>query len=283
MNNCSKIALGSVQFGMRYGISNKTGQTPADQVSDILSLAQKFGVFMIDTASSYGNAEEILGMNNLSEFKIISKFMPKGDSDNVSDQLFKSLSDLKIDKLYGFLAHRPLDIVKRKWQWNELLSLQKQGIVEKIGFSFNHPSEIDFVLDLGMVPNIIQAPFNYFDNRFEEKLIALKEKGCEIFTRSTFLQGLFFMKTHELSSFFNEVKSLIEELQQGSDTLAGDLLKYVIDQPFIDSIVIGVENAAQFKKNIELLSLAKILPKRKLNISEELLMPSLWPQKQDLI
>src|SRR5690349_18941362 len=106
-NQASRIGLGSVQFGMRYGISNLAGQTPPKEVNAILSLARQNGVKIIDTAFSYGNAENVLGENDLAAFDIVSKF--KGDSP--LQQLRHTLLSLNVESLYAYMAHWPMDII----------------------------------------------------------------------------------------------------------------------------------------------------------------------------
>lgn len=273
----NKIALGSVQFGIEYGISNLFGQTTSAEVSKILQLSQKLGVTTIDTASTYGTSEQVLGINNIAEFEIVSKFMPPDTYGSVEQQLRGSLSLLKIEKLYGYLAHRPLDLLDNLLQWEELQNLKESNLIGKIGFSVNEPDDIKRFLDKGLMPDIIQAPFNYFDRRFENELINLKDLGCEIFTRSAFLQGLFFMDVSKLGTFFDEVKPAIRELQKKSNYLASDLLYYVLKQPFIDKVVIGVESALQLKNNILQLDNAVELATYKYEISKRILTPSLWP------
>ena len=70
-----KIGLGTVQFGIPYGISNQKGQTSVLEVARILTLAKQKGVGIIDTASAYGTAEKVLGQHDLSAFKVVSKFI----------------------------------------------------------------------------------------------------------------------------------------------------------------------------------------------------------------
>lgn len=280
MNLISKIGLGSVQFGIPYGVSNKDGQTSPTEVTKILHCANECGITAIDTASAYGNAEEILGANDLSSFKIISKFMPQDASDSISIQFEKSLASLKVDFLYGYLAHRPLSLIDDPKQWEELLILKQQNKIKKIGFSLNEPSELDMLLNKGMMPDLIQVPYNYFDNRFKDTLIDLKAKGCEIHTRSTFLQGLFFTDVNKLPSFFDQVKKNINELQINlSDNLSGALLKHVLSLDFVDVVIMGVENEKQLKTNLTNINASDYLPPNDFNFSELVLMPSNWPKE----
>jgi len=272
-----KIGLGTVQFGIPYGISNKRGQTSPSEVAKILETARVKKVQLIDTASAYGNAEKILGRNDLSSFKVVSKFMPPKDGNSLSHQLEQSLYDLQISSLYGYLAHRPSNLAKNPSTWEDLKTLKEKRFVQKIGFSMNEPGELEALLKLNIQPDIIQVPFNYFDRRFKDMMISLKRDGCEIHSRSTFLQGLFFMDIDQLDSYFDELIPEIKRLQIKFENLAGVLLNFVLVQPFIDRVIIGVENRKQFIKNIDSLSTFNPLPELTGNISESLLNPSNWP------
>ena len=276
VNYTGKIGLGSVQFGIPYGISNKAGITTVAEVEKILNVAYNRGIRIIDTARSYGMAEEIIGKLNNGRFNIISKFMPYRDYGDIRFQFEESLRLLKVDNLYGYLAHRPGLLTDRDWE--ELQLLKDKNKVLKIGFSLNEPEEYDFLSKAGYYPDIIQVPFNYFDNRFKELLIHLKSEGCEVHTRSTFLQGLFFMNANELAPYFNAFKSHINFLQEtyGSD-LQTALLDFALRQDFIDTVIIGVENVKQLEKNLD-----NTLGNHRLedapSFPTNILMPVNWPK-----
>src|SRR5690606_7953438 len=125
MNNFTdKIGLGSVQFGIPYGISNKVGITTVSEVEKILNVAYNKGIRIIDTARSYGTSEKIIGKLNNGRFNIISKFMPSNDYEDIRFQCDESLNLLKVDNLYGYLAHRP-GLLKDD-DWDELQLLKKE-------------------------------------------------------------------------------------------------------------------------------------------------------------
>jgi aryl-alcohol dehydrogenase-like predicted oxidoreductase len=279
MSLTSKIGLGTVQFGIPYGVSNVDGQTTKEEVDRILSLANKKEIKLIDTASAYGNAEEVLGGFDLSSFEVVSKFMPSKEQETLEDKFELSLQKLNLSSLYGYLAHRPLDVIENPNQWETLQKLKHEGKIRKIGFSLNTPSEIENLILKGFVPCLVQVPYNYLDNRFKDVLIDLKRNGCEIHTRSSYLQGLFFMNTLMLNSFFDEVKPIIKSLQDDcNELLSGALLKYVLDLPFIDKVIIGIENSNQLQSNLNNIEIASSLEERYFNISESILMPSNWPK-----
>lgn len=272
-----RIGLGTVQFGQPYGVSNSSGQTQPEEVSKILAYARKQNILLLDTASAYGNAEKVLGQNDLNPFRVVSKFMSLPDGPGIRRQLETSLEELGVDSLYGYLAHRPLSLLRDSKQWEILQSIQNQGIVEKIGFSLYRPEELTGLLNSGFVPDLIQIPYNYVDRRFEKQARLLKEKGCEVHARSAFLQGLFFRKPETLQGYFDEVKPLIRSLQTTADRLPGALLRFVLQQPFIDRVIIGVENSSQLAENLDSLKSAGELPEPESDISEKILIPSNWP------
>jgi aryl-alcohol dehydrogenase-like predicted oxidoreductase len=277
MNTTGKIGLGTVQFGIPYGISNKSGQTSVAEVTSILNYAKEKGIDVLDTASAYGTSEEVLGQNNLEYFNIVSKFLIQTNEQNISTQLHASLRLLNINSLYGYLAHRALDVVNNPELWDELNKFKEKGFIKKIGFSFNEINEMEAVLAAGFTPDIIQIPFNYLDNRFQTYMLDLKSKGCEIHTRSPFLQGLFFSDTSDLNPFFDEIKPILTQLQEYGNELPGMLLKHCIEKPFVDKVIFGVNTLAQLQENIKSMMNAKNLPLNERKVNESILIPSKWP------
>jgi aryl-alcohol dehydrogenase-like predicted oxidoreductase len=274
----AKIGLGTVQFGIPYGIGNTRGITSEEEVSSILAFACENGISLLDTAPSYGKSEEVLGNNNLQNFKVVSKIMLQDNNQSISEQLTKSLNHLKVSSLYGYLAHRPMEIINDPKRWDKLLKLKETGRIEKIGFSFNEVSETEAVLSMGIIPDLAQVPFNYLDNRFLSSMIELKKRGCEIHTRSSFLQGLLFCDPNRLSSFFNEVKPVITELQKKGEQLPGMLLRYCLENPIIDYVIIGVNTLEQLIENLNLFPEAKPLNSLDFQLKEEIVTPSKWPE-----
>ena len=74
----AELCLGTVQFGMKYGINNTLGQPSEENVFEMLDTAFENGIRVIDTARAYGTAETVLGRyfasgKNVYTVKIISK------------------------------------------------------------------------------------------------------------------------------------------------------------------------------------------------------------------
>ena len=69
----SKIALGTVQFGIDYGINSENGQVQPEEVRSILNYAHSQNIDLLDTAPAYGNSEKVLGAANVQNFKVVTK------------------------------------------------------------------------------------------------------------------------------------------------------------------------------------------------------------------
>jgi len=261
---------------MKYGISNQNTETNSQEVKEILNFCNLNKIDSIDTAFAYGKSEEVLGQCDLGKFKITSKFTSQN---SIEKQFSLSLRRLKLKNIYAYLAHQPREVSTSDWSF--LNKLKDQSKVKKIGFSFNETSEVDQIMKNGFIPDIVQVPFNYLDNRFEDKIKELKSKyNVEIHTRSAFLQGLFFMNPNTLSTFFNPLKNDLKHISN-FDNKAGSLLKYVISKDFIDKVVIGVNNLSQLEQNINQMQTAQILdPIVSGNTLNECLNPSKWPKQK---
>jgi len=272
-----KIALGTVQFGMDYGISKKAGQTPFEEVKKLLNYAEKNHIKTIDTAFGYGDSEVVLGKLLNERFEVITKFLPESLAGTIQSQLETSLNHLKVDQVYGYLAHRPKDLLENINIWEKLKEFKDQNKVQKIGFSLNEPEEYFSLKANGCIPDLVQLPYNYLDNRFNNVIKELKDNNCEVHTRSVFLQGLFFMNPEGLSGYFSEVVPVLKKLQhQFKSKLPGALLKYVLSNELIDKVVIGVQNLQQLQDNLKQLETATLPKPFDGHLPDSILQPSQW-------
>jgi len=248
-----KLALGTVQFGLDYGINNRKGQVEPNEIKEILRLCSKNGINILDTAYAYGSSEAVLGNSYLEKFRIISK-LPSCQNSEVFDFFQESLRRLKKERLYGYMLHNFSIYEKDKTIWQQLLSLKSKNIIEKIGISLYSPEELETLWSDGVEVDIIQFPYNLFDRRFEGILPLIRERNIEIHTRSTFLQGLFFKNEDDLPDYFDSIASkikLLHRLSKENNISTVELcLGFVLQNDFIDKIVIGVDSVEQLLSNI---------------------------------
>jgi len=258
-----KLSLGSAQFGTNYGISNSNGVVTNSEIQRILELANVSGISSIDTAVSYGNSEETLGLcGDLSQFDIVTKsiqfkkkILTKTDADELELEFNKSLSRLKLDSVYGLMIHLPSDLLAQggEWLFERLCYLRSQNKTKKIGVSIYSPLDVDQVLSKFDI-DLIQVPLNIFDQRLIQggQLTKLKTLGVEVHARSIFLQGLLLMDTKSLPVYFDTIKSkhaklhqLAMELETTPVKLCVDFLKNSVE---IDKIVCGVSSFQEFQE-----------------------------------
>jgi len=291
-----KIGLGTVQFGMDYGVSNQDGMTPPSEVSAILQYAWANDITLLDTAAAYGNCEDILGQTipANSSFKVVTKTpifsnqkIKNQDATDLLNAFHNSLRKLNQPSLYGLLVHHSGDLLKDdgEYLWNAMRGLKDQGFVEKIGASVYSPLEIDGLVDRYPL-DLIQLPLNVFDQRMliTGQLQHLKSRGIEIHSRSVFLQGLLLMAQEDAPSYFDNIKSHMkryrDEMEKQGITPIKAALAFVFNLTEIDSIIIGVNN----KKHLEEIVLASacIGTLNKTDFSpyaimeEHIINPSLW-------
>lgn len=257
LNSDQKLALGTVQFGLSYGVANKIGMTSAEEVGVILKFASEIGIDTLDTAVGYGHSESILGSFGVEKFRVITKLpgLEPSQLDVASwtkSQVHESLERLKCAKLGGVLLHRPSDLLGAfgPQLYSALLDLKESGVVEKIGVSIYEPAELD-----ALVPrfkfDLIQAPLNIIDRRLIESGWAerLNAAGVEIHTRSCFLQGLLLMPPEERPKKFNRFDVTWQSWHQWlSETKLQPIeacVRYAISQPEVEKVVIGVDSVSQ--------------------------------------
>jgi aryl-alcohol dehydrogenase-like predicted oxidoreductase len=253
-----KITLGTVQFGINYGISNTHGVPSDEALQTIFSVAEAAGINQLDTALAYGNAEERLGLFAADRFQIITKFPAVASQEELEDTLRQSLVRLKTNSVYGYLAHNADILIENPRLWETLQQAKSEGKIEKIGFSLYTPEQLEKLLALNIVPDLVQLPYSILDRKFESKLAELKQLGTEIHVRSVFLQGLYFMNPMQLPEKLKPLTAALVELHAicaENQMAVGEVaLNYVIANPNIDKIVMGVETAAQLKQNIQMVS-----------------------------
>ena len=96
-----KIALGTVQFGMSYGISNNVGQVNSSDAKDIMLYAKSVGIDTLDTAIAYGDSERCLGEVGINDWNVITKLPEVPDdcaciSSWITGQIENSLMNLEL-------------------------------------------------------------------------------------------------------------------------------------------------------------------------------------------
>jgi aryl-alcohol dehydrogenase-like predicted oxidoreductase len=258
----TKLGLGTVQFGLDYGIINKSGQIKKAEAKEIIKLAKKNNIDLLDTAINYGDSEKILGQIGISNFNIVTKLpnCPINSLDIISwvkTHIVNSLKRLGINSLYGLLIHRSDNLTGscgRKIK-DALHQLKSEGLVKKIGVSIYNPTELEKIIQTIQL-DIVQAPINLIDQRLESSgwMQRLHDEGIEIHARSIFLQGLLLSPRKKIPNKFERWGHIWDkweyEQKKNKKSPMEMCLSYSLLHPKIDKIIVGVDSPSHFNSII---------------------------------
>ncbi|SUX29961.1 aldo/keto reductase [Chromobacterium vaccinii] len=286
-----KLALGTVQFGMEYGVANAAGRTTKEEASSILRLARQANMDMLDTAIAYGDSESVLGLLGVQSWKIVTKLsaVPDGCSNVglwVREQVNASLKRLGTSKLYALLLHRPAQLFEENGRalFAALQLLKAEGLVEKTGVSVYGPTELKLIFNHFPL-DLIQAPLSIVDRSLVDSGWGdrLKRAGVEIHTRSAFLQGLLLMPAHSRPVKFNRWENVWSEWERWL-TMTGltplqACLRYANTLDCVDRVVVGVDSVRHLSQIIEAVTgELPSLPSFKPLQDDRLINPASWNQ-----
>lgn len=286
----NRLALGTVQFGLAYGIANQGGQVTRTEAKSMLQLAATKGIDTLDTAIAYGDSETCLGEVGTEGFKIITKLsaVPDQCADVglwVENQIAVSFSRLGVISVYGLLLHRPLQLLgPNGFSLSQVLQkLKDNGRVEKIGISIYSPSELE-LLTPTFVFDLVQAPFNLVDQRLHRCgwLQRLKDSEVEVHTRSVFLQGLLLMAQANIPAKFSSWHALWDRwhrwLSCHDISSVEACLAFPLSYPEIDRVVVGADNLEQLEQIVNAANRQPINDIPDLQSEDEnLINPAKWP------
>jgi len=262
--NVSKIALGTVQFGIDYGVNSVDGQVKPEEVKKILSYAHSKNIDLLDTAPAYGNSEEILGRMDISNFKVVTKTrhfdsleIKNNDVKLLNNDFHHSLKDLKQDSVYGVLIHNADDLFKPGAEklFDQLQELKQAKKIVKIGVSVYDHNQLQSILDNFDI-DLVQLPFNILDRRMIDSgmLSTLRSKGVEVHARSVFLQGLLLMSEQNRPDKFNRWSGLWkiwhEWLNDNQITALEATIRHAVSMSEISKVLVGVDTKDQLKEII---------------------------------
>lgn len=257
-----KLALGTAQFGLNYGIYNNAGQVSSKEILKIIKLSQKFGIDTLDTAMLYGDSEFVLGNSGVEYWKIVTKLpaIPnelKSCNEWVFSKVTESIEKLKVKSLYGLLLHNPNQLLSDIGEslYSAISLMKSEKITRKIGISIYNIEELDILFEKYNF-DIIQAPLNIINRDLIDSGWAnkLKKLGVEIHVRSVFLQGLLLMPAYARpkkfdcwAEFWNEWDNWLRSVDL---TPLQACLYYLNEFDFIDRVVVGVNSAHQLSEII---------------------------------
>lgn len=262
-DGAARIGLGTVQFGLDYGVTNAAGKVPEREAGAILQLAARSGIRSLDTAYLYGDSETVLGRHLAGgdAFRIVTKTDKFGaavsgaDAGRMLRAAFEaSLARLQQPRVYALLIHDADDLLGPYGAalWREMEALKQEGLTQRIGVSVYDGSQIDAALADYPI-ELVQLPYNPLDRRLVEggQLDRLAAKGVEVHARSLFLQGVLLQDPGRLPPPLEPLAAALGEMHrtfadQGLSRLEG-ILASAFECGGISTFLCGVASADELQ------------------------------------
>jgi aryl-alcohol dehydrogenase-like predicted oxidoreductase len=193
-----QLVLGTVQFGLAYGVAGRDTPVPESEVRAILARAWSLGVRVLDTAAAYGDIEQrLVGLAEGLPFGVVTKLPPVPPdlgaidaSDWAVSMLDRSRSRLG-ERLRAVMFHRAEDLLGPH---ADAIWLRCEAWAERqaclLGVSCYDVATLDLLSERFGV-QIAQLPGNALDQRIGRG--QRPERLLELHIRSGFLQGLLLM------------------------------------------------------------------------------------------
>ncbi len=288
----SKLGLGTVQFGLDYGIANEHGKPTVEESMKIINFAYNKGINCFDTSTNYGNAQEVLGKSliNKSDTFILSKIKSNIFINNLENSFDSILKELEINKLNVLFLHdcELLNSWDKSYSY-KISKLKNSNKLDYFGVSIYTDEEFDYAIKNNDI-EVIQVPFNIFDQRAINNgwIKKAEDSGKLLIIRSVFLQGLFFMNQKKIPKNLEIAIPHIKLLEEYSSQL--NVKKSELALNYVDSllenspILFGCNSLNRAKETIETFESLKKIDKTILenlriefsDISDKIYDPRKW-------
>jgi len=287
----SQLILGTVQFGLDYGITNSSGEIPEQVVQQMLVFAEEHDIRIFDTAADYGNSQYRLGqlapIGNSNRY--VTKFsLPTDGSSPTQENVYSdSMKLLQVEKLHGVLFHKLDDLRDSRLEKTlEILRAGRDaGILSKIGVSIYNRADLELALEVFPDLNLLQLPANVLDMNLLEsdEVHKLKSRGVEIHVRSVFLQGLLLTSPSQLSDFFEPLKPALIKLQNVAAKTGRSVLELVLAKirhhSSVDAVLVGATTLGELTEITSAWESASEYEDFELPaVPREILDPRVWPK-----
>ena len=258
------LCLGTAQIGLNYGITNKEGKVPENDLPLLFRGAKKAGFTLLDTAQAYGEAERLIGqyMDNSNMFRVITK-MPRQKQSHFTYEnillweksILQSLALLRVQNFEALMIHSISDLHKPGSKYLEewLIDLRKRGIARNIGVSIYRAEDLE-----GLNPqllDIVQLPMSLYDQNLLNNgtVQKLKDSGSIIHARSIYLQGLLLTPPEHWPNWINPKicshhQQLVMLARARGCRLIDLVLGFAKAQESINAVVLGVCSLRQVQE-----------------------------------
>lgn len=287
-----RLALGTAQFGLGYGVTHQGGPVPDPEVGRILAQALSGGLDLLDTAAAYGDSEAVLGRHEAAvTFRIATKILPlrvprigAADIQNVQQGFARSLSRLRCATVDVLMVHHADDLLVPGADalWEALVAERSAGRVKRLGVSVYDGATALRVAQAFPV-EVVQLPLNALDQRsiLDGSLAQLHARGVEVQARSLFLQGLLLDHSRlpvPSPAAVDAFRRWDASCREAGVAPIEAALGFVRSRPEIAHAVVGVQSLPQLQALLAAFARETALDWPELACDDETVLdPRLWP------
>ncbi|CAN7297112.1 bifunctional regulator KidO [Caulobacter sp. LjRoot300] len=251
----SKLGLAAAQFGLDGMSASPRARSPETEARDILAIAARARLSVLDVSGNHGRAEQVLGdlIPRPVPFRVtLSAARADRGPDFVEAEARASLRRLAVERADAIIVPSPAELFGPHGAavWDRLARLRDEGLFAKIGVAA-HASDDPVGVARRFKPDILQAPASLLDQRLlaDGSLQRIAGMGIEVQLRSIFLNGLLFLPPDRVpaqlkgaSGRLSKVRRMIAEGR--SDPLQA-ALGFALSRVEASAVLVGVTSAAE--------------------------------------
>lgn len=251
----SKLGLAAAQFGLDGMSASPRARSPEIEARDILNIAARAKLSVLDVSGNYGRAEQVLGdlIPRPVPFRVtLSAARADRGPDYVEAEARAALRRLALERADAIIVSSPAELFGAHGVavWDRLARLRDEGLFAKIGVAA-HASDDPVGVARRFKPDILQAPASLLDQRLlaDGSLQRIAGLGIEVQLRSIFLNGLLFLPPDRVpaqlkgaSGRLSKVRRMIAEGR--SDPLQA-ALGFALSRVEASAVLVGVTSAAE--------------------------------------
>lgn len=250
----TKLGLSAAQFGLG-GSPSPRSRPPEVEARDILNIAARGQLSVLDASGVYGRAEQILGdlVPPPSSFRLtLNSVRADRGPDFVEQEARASLRRLAVERADAIVVPSVGELFGPHGMalWDRLQALKGQGLFARIGIAV-HASDDPCGVARRFKPDLVQAPASLLDQRLlaDGSLARIAGMGIEVQLRSVFLNGLLFLPPDRVPATLkgaagrlSRVRRMIAEGR--SDPLQA-ALGFALSRPEATAVLVSPTTAAE--------------------------------------
>lgn len=249
-----KLGLSAAQFRLDEPAGAR-GRSPQAETRDMLAIAAKARLPVLDVSHIHGHAEAALS-------QLLPRPMPfrltlaaarcDRGADHIEAEARAALRRLGVERAYAIIVTSASDLFGPQGSavWARLQSLRDQGLFERVGIAA-HVTDDPVGLARRFRPDLMQAPASLLDQRLlaDGSLAKIAQMGVEVQLRSIFLNGLLFLPPDRVpgpaqgaASRLSRVRRMIAEGR--SDPLQA-ALGFALSRREASAVLVGVTSSSE--------------------------------------